>query len=115
MLLLTEVSLANALLPATQDLNQLYIVLGVVGLLVLLMSIVCARRIVQPLVRINDWVNRVASGEYIKGEIIEQRNEIGQLSQSVSLMTEQLRRASMENQARNWLQSGITGLNEALN
>ncbi len=114
MVLLTEVNLEDALMPVTRFRNQFFTVLVVTSLVVLLISMVSTRRIAQPLVRINGWVNRVASGEYVKGEVIDQQNEIGQLSRSFSIMTEQLRRVSAENEARNWLQSGITGLNEAL-
>ena len=114
MVLLTEVNLDDALLPVTRFRDQLFTVLVITSIVVLLISMVSTRRIVQPLVRINGWVNRVASGEYVKGEVIDQQNEIGQLSRSFSIMTEQLRRVSAENEARNWLQSGITGLNEAL-
>ncbi|WP_211829002.1 response regulator [Kistimonas asteriae] len=114
MVLLTEVNLDDALMPVTRFRNQFFTVLVITSLVVLLISMVSTRRIAQPLVRINGWVNRVASGEYVKGEVIDQQNEIGQLSRSFSIMTEQLRRVSAENEARNWLQSGITGLNEAL-
>ncbi|GAA4652605.1 hypothetical protein GCM10023116_48890 [Kistimonas scapharcae] len=114
MVLLTEVNLDDALMPVTRFRNQFFTVLVITSLVVLLISMISTRRIAQPLVRINGWVNRVASGEYVKGEVIDQQNEIGQLSRSFSIMTEQLRRVSAENEARNWLQSGITGLNEAL-
>ncbi|OQX39772.1 MAG: hypothetical protein B0D91_00860 [Oceanospirillales bacterium LUC14_002_19_P2] len=114
MVLLTEVNLEDALQPVTRFRNQFFTVLVITSLVVLLISMVSTRRIAQPLVRINGWVNRVASGEYVKGEVIDQQNEIGQLSRSFSIMTEQLRRVSAENEARSWLQSGITGLNEAL-
>ena len=114
MVLLTEVNLDDALMPVTRFRNQFFTVLVITSLVVLLISMVSTRRIAQPLVRINGWVNRVASGEYVKGEVIDQQNEIGQLSRSFSIMTEQLRRVSAENEARNWLQSGISGLNEAL-
>lgn len=114
MVLLTEVNLKDALLPATRFRNQFFAVLVITGLVVLLISMILTRRIVQPLIRINGWVNRVASGEYVKGEVIDQQNEVGHLSRSFSIMTEQLRRVRAENEAKNWLQSGITGLNETL-
>ncbi|MCK5893221.1 MAG: response regulator [Endozoicomonadaceae bacterium] len=114
MLLLTEMRFDDAFISVMELRDKLFMVLIVTGLLILLLSFMVTRRIVAPLVRINDWVNRVASGEYVKGEVIEQNNEIGQLSRSFIFMMEQLHRVKANNASRDWLQSGFTDLNKAL-
>ncbi|WP_281645069.1 response regulator [Parendozoicomonas sp. Alg238-R29] len=114
MLLITEMDYEMAMAPATDFRSQLLFVLGVTSFLVLLIAGVITRRIVNPIRKITQWVNEVASGNFVDGEVLQQKNEIGELSKSFQVMTERLRKVSADNEERNWHQEGVAKLNETL-
>ncbi|MGB1271031.1 MAG: ATP-binding protein, partial [Endozoicomonas sp.] len=88
--------------------------IGITFILVIIIAVFVSRRLVRPIRTINQWVNRVASGDYVEGTVLSGHNEISDLSRSFSLMTEQLRTISNESAQRNWLQEGMAGLNNSV-
>ncbi|CAM3600134.1 response regulator [Parendozoicomonas haliclonae] len=114
MLILTEMDYDKALAPAIWFRNQLILILSVTSLLVLVIAGLITRRIVNPIRTITSWVNQVASGNYVDGEVINERNEIGVLSRSFQSMTERLRKVSSDNRSRSWHQEGQAQLNNAV-
>ena len=114
MLVLSEMDLETALAPATRFRDQLVATLGATSLLVLVIAGLITRRIVNPIRSITRWVNQVASGNYIDGQIVTQKNEIGDLSKSFQIMTERLRKVSGDNELRSWHQEGIVQLNNTV-
>ncbi|MCL6269075.1 response regulator [Sansalvadorimonas sp. 2012CJ34-2] len=114
MVLIAEMDYNTALAPAILFRNQLLIIISITGLLVFTIAGLITRRITKPVRTITEWANRVAAGEYSKGEIIHQANEIGELSHSFQVMTDRLQSISANNEERNWQQSGVAKLNETI-
>ena len=113
-LLLSEVAFDHAFMPIFTFRNQLITVFIITGLIVLLLSFLMTRRIVMPVKTITLAVNRVASGDFVKPDITEVNNEIGDLSKSVALMTDQLREVIAENKKQMWLQEGLAKLSDTI-
>ena len=114
MVLIAEMDYETALAPATRFRNQLFVTIGLTSLLVLTIAGLITRRIVKPVRTVTTWANRVAAGEYSKGEVVNQSNEIGELAHSFQVMTDRLRTISANNEERNWEQDGVAKLNETL-
>ncbi len=113
MAMISEVSQYEAFSSIRKFRSRL-IYLGIIlVILVTLMAMLVSRKLVMPLRTINQWVNRVASGDYVQGTVLSGHNEISELSRSFSGMTVQLRTINEENERRSWLQSGIEGLNNS--
>ena len=114
MALVSEVTEEKAFASITEFRSRLLLVSLITALAVLLAAAMITRRMVLPLRMITGWVQRVAAGEFVQGRVLSQRNEIGDLSRSFSVMTEQLRQASEENTHRSWVQDGQAGLNDCI-
>ena len=94
--------------------DQLIFVLGVTSFLVLVIAGIITRKIVTPIRKITQWVNDVASGNFVDGETLNHNNEIGELSRSFQVMTERLRKVSKDNEERSWHQDGVATMNETV-
>ena len=114
MLIIVEIDYETAMAPATRFRNYLILIISGTGFIVLLIAGFITRRIVNPLRAITNWVNQVASGEYVDGEEFRENNEIGELSRSFQTMTERLRRVSVDNESHSWHQEGVAQLNMAV-
>ncbi len=114
MALVSEVTEERAFASITEFRSRLLLVSFFTALAVLIAAALITRRMVLPLRMITGWVQRVAAGEFVQGRVLSQRNEIGDLSRSFSVMTEQLRQASEENNSRSWVQDGQAGLNDCI-
>lgn len=114
MAMLSEVSQDEAFASVREFRDRMILLVTVVVLLVMLIAMMVSRKLVMPIRTINHWVNKVASGDYVEGTVLPERNEIGQLSRSFSKMTHQLRTVNEENERRSWLQDGIEGLNNSV-
>ena len=114
MVLLTEMDYEMAMAPATTFRDQLIFVLGVTSFLVLIIAGIITRKIVTPIRKITEWVNDVASGNFVDGETLNHNNEIGELSRSFRVMTERLRQVSKDNEERSWHQDGVATMNETV-
>ena len=58
--------------------------------------------------------NDIASGDFDTKNVIEGRDEIGQLAVAVSLMQDTLRTGRNEIEAQNWLETGIARINKVI-
>jgi tubulin-specific chaperone A len=112
--LISEFLLSEALNTAVQFRNRLIIIIGISFILVLILALFISRRLVKPIKIITTWVNKVASGDYVAGEVLEGSSEITKLSHSFNDMSSKLRNISKFNEERTWLQDGMSGLNNSL-
>ncbi|WP_461538697.1 response regulator [Spongorhabdus nitratireducens] len=114
MALVSEVTEKWAFASIAEFRTRLLLVSLITSVMVLLAAAMITRRMVKPIRMITGWVQRVAAGEFVQGRVLSQRNEIGDLSRSFSVMTEQLRQASEEGNHRSWVQDGQAGLNDCI-
>ena len=110
-LLLAEVDYITAMEPIAGFRKQLISLIGITSLVVFFIAGLMTRKIVGPIQTMTIWANEVASGHFIDGEAIKDKNEIGELFRSFQVMTKKLKVASEHNQARSWYQEGIVQLN----
>ena len=113
MVLISEVKQSDAFMSVKQFRDRLLFITGITILLVLLTAAVITRRLVNPIKSITAWVNRVASGDYVQVKVNSVHNEISELSNSFSGLTEQLRQVISDNERKSWLQDGQAGLNDS--
>lgn len=114
MMMMSEVAHERAFASVIEFRKRLVLLIGFTFILVIIIAVFVSRRLVRPIRTINQWVNRVASGDYVEGMEFSGHNEISELSRSFSQMTEKLRTISNENAQRNWLQDGMAGLNNSV-
>ena len=114
MAIISEVSQKTAFASINEFRTRMIYLVSFVLFLVMLLAFIVSRRLVKPIKMINDWVNRVASGDYVEGAVLGGNNEISELSLSFNEMTRQLRTVKTENERRSWMQDGIAGLNESV-
>ncbi len=79
MAVIGEIGVREAFAPAKSLGEIMAILLAVTGLVVLLISVILTRKIVDPVRRLSDWARRVASGNLSVEEIKTPDNEIGNL------------------------------------
>lgn len=114
MMMLSEVSQEKAFASVFQFRDRLLILIAITFVVVFTLSLFISRRLVRPIRLITQWVNRVASGDYIETTVLKGSNEIGLLSRSFTTMTDKLRRISEENRCKSWLQDGLAGLHNSV-
>ena len=114
MAMISEVSEEVAFASVDEFRTRMVYLISIVIFLVMLLAFIVSRRLVKPIRTINDWVNRVASGDYVESRVLGGNNEISELSQSFNEMTRQLRTVKNENERRSWMQDGTAGLNESV-
>lgn len=114
MAIISEVSQNIAFASINEFRTRMVYLVSIVIFLVMFLAFIVSRRLVKPIRMINDWVNRVASGDYVEGAVLAGSNEISELSQSFNEMTRQLRTVKTENERRSWMQDGVAGLNESV-
>ena len=114
MAIISEVSQKIAFATVDQFRLRMIYLVSVVVLLVMFLAFIVSRRLVKPILMINNRVNRVASGDYVEGAVLGGNNEISELSRSLNEMTRQLRTVKNENERRSWMQDGVAGLNESV-
>ncbi|MFK0569660.1 response regulator [Endozoicomonas sp.] len=114
MMMLSEVTHRQAFASVQEFRKRLVVLIAITFVLVIVIALFVTQQLVKPIRRINKWVNRVASGDYVEGTVLSGNNEISELSRSFAQMTERLRTVSDENTRRNWLQEGMAGLHNSV-
>ena len=114
MIILSEVTSRHAFASVFEFRERLLILSAITLILVIFIAFLVTRQLVKPIRLINNWVNRVASGDYVEGTVLKGNNEISELSQSFAQMTEKLRTVSNENARKSWLQEGQAGLHDSV-
>ena len=114
MAMVSEVPQSIAFASVEEFRSRMIILISIVIFLVMLIGFIVSRRLINPILKINDWVNKVASGDYVEGTVLSGHNEISELSYSFAKMTEQLRTIKKENERRSWMQGGLAGLNDSV-
>lgn len=114
MAMVSEVPQAIAFASVNEFRYRMIILISVVIFLVMVIGFIVSRRLIKPILVINQWVNKVASGEDVEAKVFSGKNELSELSQSFVKMTEQLGTIKKENERRSWLQDGLAGLNDSV-
>lgn len=114
MMMLSEVTHQHAFASVLEFRERIVVLIAITFVLVIIIALFVTRQLVKPIRLINQWVNRVASGDYVEGAVLSGNNEISELSRSFAQMTERLRTVSGENTRRHWLQEGMSGLHNSV-
>ncbi len=94
--------------------NITLLILGLTLLLSALIALVLVRTVTAPVRELEAAARRVTAGDYSVHLTVRSRDEIGCLSESFNLMTDSLRKAKEENEARDWFKTGQNELNRAM-
>ena len=83
-------------------------------LVVFIITIQVTRRIVQPILNLADAVTNVASGNLNQNVEVKTNNELGVLAKGFNTMVLSLRNNRNDSQQQNWLQEGVSQLNDVV-
>lgn len=86
----------------------------ITAVLVSFLAAFLTKRIILPLSTITAWARKVAQGDLTVQAIKTQNNEIGTLYQALTEMVGSLKKMMSQKDQQDWLKSGETGLNKAI-
>ncbi|MCP4411143.1 MAG: HAMP domain-containing protein, partial [Gammaproteobacteria bacterium] len=106
MAVVAEITQKEAFATAKQLRNIIFGLLGVSALIIVFISLVISRRIVNPVHKLSDFVKQVIKGDLNQKIDIEARNEIGELADSFNNMLNNLHQTKQKNEVQDWLKTG---------
>lgn len=115
LLLITEMPVANALMPLRDRVNIYSIVLLAIVLLIVLLSYLMSRQIHAPVEKITAWLQLIADGERVNCYGLSQNSAIEKLSQSVIKLNNSYSLQRTFQQQKDWLLQRLSGLYEKMN
>lgn len=112
--IMAEVDLAEALDTALGLRKDLAGFLAVTGMLVVLVALLVARWMVNPIRQVTEWAQRVGTGDLTVVEIGAPRNEIGLLTDSFKDAVASLKGSREERERQDWLKTGQASLDDVM-
>lgn len=113
-MMIAEIDEAEAI-TTSRDLGRMTLsTLLITAVLVSFLAAFLTRRIILPLSNITAWARKVAQGDLTVQAIKTQDNEIGTLYQVLTEMVGSLKKMMSQKDQQDWLKSGETGLNKAM-
>ncbi|MCP4266701.1 MAG: HAMP domain-containing protein, partial [Candidatus Brocadiaceae bacterium] len=106
MAMVAEIEQKEAFAPAKQLRNIVFVFLSATSLLIIFISLIITRRIVEPVNKLSKTAKRVAEGHYNQEIDIKTGNEIGELAYSFNNMLDNLQQTLQKNEAQDWLKNG---------
>ena len=104
---------ADKALSASRSLARLTLILiGIMVLLVIFFTVLGTRRIIRPITEISRALTRVGQGKIQQQITIKAEHELGNLINGFNSMMKNLKISEENTQEQNWLQEGLTQLND---
>ncbi len=101
-----EIDEKEAFAETTTLRSTLVTVVSLTVLMVLIITLMLARRLIQPLLLLSSGAKRVKQGDFTQPVKINTKNEIGTLAVSFNTMMESLKNTKDENILQDWFKTG---------